>query len=36
MRGTFDKYKNFIRLTCSGVWNKDVEKGIATIGELAS
>lgn len=33
---TFDKYKNFIRLTCSGVWNKEIEKGIEKLGQLAS
>ena len=30
-----DKYKNFIRLTCSGVWNKEIEKGIEKLGQLA-
>jgi DNA-binding transcriptional MocR family regulator len=33
---TFDKYRNFIRLTCRGVWNKDIEKGIEQLGQLAS
>lgn len=31
---TFDKYKNFIRLTCSGVWTKELEKGIEKLGQL--
>jgi DNA-binding transcriptional MocR family regulator len=33
---TFDKYRNFIRLTCSGVWNKETERGIEKLGQLAS
>ncbi len=33
---TSDKYISFIRLTCSGVWNKEIEKGIERLGLLAS
>ena len=33
---TFDKYRNFIRITCGGVWNKEIEKGIEKLGRLAS
>lgn len=33
---TFDKYRNFIRLTCSGVWTKDIESGIERLGMLAA
>ncbi|MEN6437749.1 MAG: PLP-dependent aminotransferase family protein [Syntrophobacter sp.] len=31
---TFEKYTNFIRLTCGGVWNKEMEKGIEKLGCL--
>ncbi len=30
------KYRNFIRLTCSGVWSSTIEGGIKALGELAS
>lgn len=33
---TFDKYRHFIRLTCSGIWNREIEKGVETLGRLAS
>ncbi|MHC1725400.1 MAG: PLP-dependent aminotransferase family protein [Syntrophobacteraceae bacterium] len=33
---TFDKYRNFIRITCGGIWNRQIEKGIETLGQLAS
>jgi DNA-binding transcriptional MocR family regulator len=33
---TRDKYRNFIRLTCSGVWSHEIEGGIKSLGELAS
>jgi len=33
---TFDKYRNFIRITCGGVWNKEIEKGIEKLGRLAT
>lgn len=32
---TQDKYNNFIRLSCNGLWNQDMEAGIATLGRLA-
>lgn len=32
---TFDKYRNFVRLTCSGVWNREIENGIEKLGQLA-
>ncbi len=32
---TQDKYNNFIRLSCNGVWNDRMEKGMQTLGELA-
>lgn len=32
---TRDKYRSFIRLTCSGVWNEAIEGGIRSLGELA-
>lgn len=33
---TSDRFRNFIRLSCSGVWNKETEKGIETLGQLAA
>lgn len=33
---TRDKYRNFIRLTCSGVWSPAIETGIKDLGDLAS
>lgn len=33
---TQDKYKNFIRLSCGGVWEEKIEKGIETLGKLAT
>ncbi|MHC1744362.1 MAG: PLP-dependent aminotransferase family protein [Syntrophobacteraceae bacterium] len=33
---TQDKYRNFIRLTCSGVWSPAIEEGIKALGKLAS
>lgn len=33
---TSDRFRHFIRLTCSGVWNKEIEKGIETLGRLAA
>ena len=32
---TFGQYGNFIRLTCCGLWNKTIEKGIERLGQLA-
>lgn len=32
---TFDKYRSFIRLTCRGIWNKEIEKGIERLGQMA-
>jgi DNA-binding transcriptional MocR family regulator len=32
---TLDKYNNFVRLTCSGVWTKEIQQGIEKLGELA-
>jgi len=31
---TFEKYKNFIRLTCCGIWNKEIEGGIEKLGQM--
>jgi DNA-binding transcriptional MocR family regulator len=33
---TFDKYRSFIRLTCGGVWNNELEQGMEKLGRLAS
>ncbi|RMF46411.1 MAG: PLP-dependent aminotransferase family protein [Deltaproteobacteria bacterium] len=30
-----DRYDNFIRLSCTGIWNDAMETGIRTLGELA-
>ena len=30
-----DKYNNFIRLSCTGIWNEALENGVAALGELA-
>lgn len=30
-----DKYKNFIRLTCNGIWSEEIEAGIRKLGKLA-
>ena len=32
---TQDKYNNFIRLSCTGIWNSRLEQGVAQLGELA-
>lgn len=32
---TQDKYNNFIRLSCAGVWNERLENGIRDLGRLA-
>ena len=32
---TRDKFQSFVRLTCSGVWTRETEKGIETLGDLA-
>jgi len=32
---TLDKYRNFVRLTCSGVWTKKIQEGIERLGDLA-
>ncbi len=32
---TQDKYNNFIRLSCSRVWNEQIQAGIKTLGEIA-
>ena len=33
---TSDRYRNCIRLSCSGVWSKETEKGVETLGLLAA
>jgi DNA-binding transcriptional MocR family regulator len=33
---TRDKFQSFVRLTCSGVWTRETEKGIETLGALAA
>lgn len=30
-----DKYNNFIRLSCNGIWNETMEEGIRELGQLA-
>ncbi|ORJ57111.1 PLP-dependent aminotransferase family protein [Geothermobacter hydrogeniphilus] len=32
---TQDKYNNFIRLSCNGIWNEKMEQGVKTLGRLA-
>lgn len=32
---TQDKYNNFIRLSCNGIWNQDMETGMRTLGGIA-
>ncbi len=32
---TQDKYNNFIRLSCTGIWNDEMEEGIRKLGQLA-
>lgn len=32
---TQEKYDNFIRLSCNGVWNSEMEQGLKTLGQLA-
>lgn len=32
---TYEKYNNFLRLTCCGLWDKKVERGIERLGQLA-
>ncbi|HEY5672878.1 MAG TPA: PLP-dependent aminotransferase family protein [Malonomonas sp.] len=32
---TQDKYNNFIRLSCTGIWNAQLEQGVAQLGQLA-
>jgi len=31
---TQDKYNNFIRLSCNGIWNQEMEEGINKLGSL--
>ena len=32
---TQEKYDNFIRLSCTGIWNQVMDNGIERLGELA-
>jgi DNA-binding transcriptional MocR family regulator len=32
---TLDQYRHFVRLTCSGLWTREVEEGIKKLGNLA-
>ncbi len=32
---TQDKYNNFIRLSCNGIWNREMEQGMEKLGSLA-
>lgn len=32
---TQDKYNNFIRLSCNGIWNQKIEEGIEQLGKIA-
>lgn len=32
---TTDKYRNFVRLTCNGVWSEEIQAGIEKLGRLA-
>lgn len=32
---TQEKYNNFFRLSCNGVWNQDMEDGMKKLGEIA-
>jgi DNA-binding transcriptional MocR family regulator len=32
---TQEKYDNFIRLSCTGVWNQDMGNGVERLGGLA-
>lgn len=32
---TQDKYNNFIRLSCTGIWNEAMEDGVRKLGQLA-
>ncbi len=32
---TQDKYNNFIRLSCNGIWNAEMEEGMKILGRLA-
>ena len=32
---TLDRYNNFVRLSCGGVWSEAMEQGIRTLGRLA-
>jgi len=33
---TQDKYNNFIRLSCNGLWNQEMDKGVEILGKLTS
>jgi DNA-binding transcriptional MocR family regulator len=33
---TQDKFQHFVRLTCSGVWTREIEQGIETLGKMAA
>ena len=33
---TQDRFNNFIRISCTGVWSPDVQQGIETLGQLAT
>ena len=33
---THDKFQHFVRLTCSGVWTREIEQGIETLGGMAA
>ena len=35
-RGPRGKFKNFIRLNCSSPWSNEIDRAIATVGELAT
>lgn len=30
-----DRYRNYVRLSCTGIWNEEMAAGIRTLGELA-
>lgn len=33
---TQDRFNNYIRLSCTGIWNERVQQGIKTLGQLAT
>lgn len=33
---TQDRYNNFIRLSCTGIWNEQMEEGVKSLGSLAN